>query len=200
MFQINNKKVEKYEHFLVIRDFYKYPDEIVKWITSFEAIHHKHPRGYFSQGTDFEDMRHHIWNHELKEVYDFLSDLVGQKVNPQIGDEKYYCATNYTYFYQIYKNKHFYPHLDSGMTALVYLDKMLANGTNLYKPVKYDWFDNEEHKDHYIDEDKLEVIAHTPCEYNKLVIWDGKKHYHGLCQDEKYINKWRLNQVFFFQE
>ena len=59
MFQINNKKVEKYEHFLVIRDFYKYPDEIVKWITSFEAVHHKHPCTQWTMRSDSNYRWHH---------------------------------------------------------------------------------------------------------------------------------------------
>ena len=32
MFEINNKQVEQYEHFKVIRDFYKNTDEVVEFI------------------------------------------------------------------------------------------------------------------------------------------------------------------------
>ena len=197
MFEINNKQVEQYTHFKVIRDFYKKPDEVVEFIHRFEPEWHKNPVGFFSQGYDFDDMRHTIYNWQIKPVWDFLRTVTKQKPLDNDPDMEYAIETNYTYFHQIYKNKHFYPHKDFGQTAMVYLDKEIANGTNLYRNIS--WDENKiEHKDHYCNEDEVEVIAHTPSEYNKMVIWDGMK-LHGLCQDEKYIGKWRLNQVFFFQ-
>lgn len=200
MFEINNNKVEKYKHFSVIRDFYKEPDQVVKFIHSHNPEYHKHPFGFFSQGYDFEDMRHTIFHREMRPVWDFLINLTGQKpASKFMPNVEYVIETNYTYFYKIYKNKYFYPHQDFGKTALVYLDKEAANGTNIYEPITYTTDNREEHKEHYADESELKVIAHIPSEYNKLVIWDGMK-YHGLCQDEKYLNAWRLNQVFLFQK
>ena len=198
MFEINNKQVEEYEHFKVIRDFYKNPDEVVEFIHRYEPHAHKNSLGYFSQGYDFDDMRHVIYTFQIKPVWDFLTEVTKQTPCQDNPDPEYSIFTNYTYFRQIYKNKHFYPHRDFGLTAMVYLDKEISNGTNLYESVSWDER-KDEHKDHYCNEDEVKVIAHTPSEYNKLVIWDGLK-LHGLCQDEKYINKWRLNQVFFFQQ
>ena len=198
MFEINNKKVEKYEHFWVIRDFYKNPDEVVEYILRHEPHAHKNDLGYFSQGYDFDDMRHTIYTFQIKPVWDFLSTVTKQEPCQEDAEIEYSINTNYTYFRQIYKNKHFYPHRDFGLTAMVYLDKEIANGTNVYENISWDERKNE-HRDHYCNEDEVKVLAHTPSEYNKLVIWDGTK-LHGLCQDEKYIDKWRLNQVFFFQQ
>ena len=197
MFEINNKQVEEYTHFKVIRDFYKNPDEVVEFIHRYEPHAHKNSLGYFSQGYDFDDLRHTIFTFQIKPVYDFLSTITRQRVCQDVNDPEYCINTNYTYFRQIYKNKHFYPHRDFGQTAMVYLDKETANGTNIYKNISWDER-KREHRDHYCNEDEVEVIAHTPSEYNKLVIWDGVQ-LHGLCQDEKYIDQWRLNQVFFFQ-
>tara|TARA_B100001027_G_C16260965_1_gene329414 strand:- start:1013 stop:1609 length:597 start_codon:yes stop_codon:yes gene_type:complete len=198
MFEINNKKVEEFEHFKVIRDFYKNPDEVVEFIHRYEPQPHKSPIGYFSQGYDFDDMRHSICTYQIKPVWDFLSKVTKQIPLQDNPDQEYSIETNYTYFRQIYKDKHFYPHRDFGQTAMVYLDKDIANGTNIYKNISWDER-KIEHKDHYCNGNEVEVIAHTPSEYNKLVIWDGYK-LHGLCQDERYIDKWRLNQIFFFQQ
>jgi len=198
MFEINNKEVEQYEHFKVIRDFYKKPDEVVKFILSYKAHAFKSELGYYSQGYDFKDMRHVIYRHELKPVWDFLGTITKQIPAQNHPEPERSILTNYTYFYQIYNNKHFYPHRDSGQTACVYLDKEIANGTNIYRNISWDET-KIEHRDHYCNSDEVEVIAHTPSEYNKLVIWNGLE-LHGLCQDEKYINKWRLNQIFFFQQ
>ena len=197
MFEINNKEVEEYEHFKVIRDFYKKPDEVVEFIHRFTPQWHKHPLGFYSQGYDFDDMRHTIYTFQIKPVWDFLVTVTKQEPWRGHRDAEFSINTNYTYFRQVYKNKHFYPHRDFGLTALIYLDKEISNGTNLYESISWDE-SKEEHKDHYCNENEVKVIAHTPSEYNKLVIWDGTK-LHGLCQDEKYIDKWRLNQVFFFQ-
>ena len=197
MFEINNKQVEQYTHFKVIRDFYKKPDEVVEFIHRFEPEWHKNPVGFFSQGYDFDDMRHTIYNWQIKPVWDFLRTVTKQKPLDNDPDMEYAIETNYTYFHQIYKNKHFYPHRDRGQTAMVYLDKETANGTNIYKNISWNE-DKHQHRDHYCNENEVKVIAHTPSEYNKLVIWNGLE-LHGLCQDEKYIDRWRLNQVFFFQ-
>ena len=197
MFEINNKKVEKYRHFSVIRDFYKNPDEVVEFIHRYEPRWHKHELGYFSQGYDFDDMRHTIFNWQIKPVWDFLVQLTGQRIYESTPEQEYSIETNYTYFHQIYKNKFFYPHQDYGTTVLIYLNKELSDGTNIYRPLK-PVENRPEHRYHYADETEYEVIAHTPSEYNKLVLFNGL-NYHGLCQDEKYINRWRLNQVFFFQ-
>ena len=198
MFEINNKKVEEFKHFKVIRDFYKNPDEVVEFIHRYEPQPHKSPLGYFSQGYDFDDMRHHILTYQIKPVWDFLSTVTKQRPWQGDPDQKYSIETNYTYFRQVYQNKHFYPHRDFGQTAMVYLDKEISNGTNIYKNISWDESKNE-HRDHYCNDNEVDVIAHTPSEYNKLVIWNGLE-LHGLCQDEKYIDKWRLNQVFFFQQ
>ena len=197
MFEINNKKIEKYEHFTVIRDFYKKPDEVVEFIHRYEPHWHKNPHGYFSQGYDFDDMRHIIYTFQIKPVWDFLSQVTKQRPCQDEPDKEYSINTNYTYFRQIYKKKHFYPHRDYGYTALIYLDKEVANGTNIYQNISWDET-KDEHRDHYCNQDEVKVIAHTPSEYNKLVIWNGLQ-LHGLCQDEKYIGKWRLNQVFPFE-
>ena len=198
MFEINNKKVEQYKHFKVIRDFYKKPDEVTQFIHRYEPQPHKSPIGYFSQGYDFDDMRHTIYNWQIKPVWDFLKTVTKQQPYKAIPDIEYCIETNYTYFYQIYKNKHFYPHRDFGQTAMVYLDKETTNGTNIYKNISWNEYKGE-HRDHYCNDNEVNVIAHTPSEYNKLVIWNGLE-LHGLCQDERHIDKWRLNQVFFFQQ
>ena len=98
MFEINNKKVEKHEHVSVIRDFYKTPDQVVEFIHRYEPMYHKHPRGYFSQGYDFDDMRHTILNFQIKPVWDFLSKITGQKPCSYMEDMQYCIQTNFTYF------------------------------------------------------------------------------------------------------
>lgn len=208
MFEINNRKVETYtvnNHELsVINDFYKYPDQVVDWITSFEAHWHKHASGYFHQGVDFIDKRHQLYTYEIEPVYRFLETVTQQNVEPdslypmeEQRNEYFKITTNYTKFLNNkYDDHYFFPHKDLGKTAICYLNKTKSNGTNFYKDISYQ--QGIEHKQHYIPKDKIEVIHHVHSEYNKLLIWDGQDLYHGLCMDKKYTKEWRLNQVFFF--
>ena len=129
MFEINNKQVERFEYFSVIKDFYKNPDEVVDFITQFESIYFKHPRGFFSQGVEFHDKRHDIYTYEIKPVWDFLSTVTQQQPLNENHIE-YAIKTNYTKFEKIYTDKYFYPHKDYGKTCLVYLNKGVSNGTN----------------------------------------------------------------------
>jgi len=89
MFEINNKKVEEYKHFKVIRDFYKKPDEVVEFIHRYEPHAHKNNFGYFSQGYDFDDMRHIIYTHQIKPVWDFLGTITKQIPCQDMEDSAY---------------------------------------------------------------------------------------------------------------
>ena len=203
MFEINNNKVETYKvenyTFNVIYDFYKYPDKIANLFYTVDAYWHKHNAGFYHQGIDFQDMRHHIFSHEITPVYNFLENLTGEKtVDREDGHYKKHVESNYTKFFNHkYDNYIFYPHTDSGKTALVYLNKEKSKGTNFYHPIKYKV--GEEHEEHFISADQVEILHHVYSEYNKLIVWEGKELWHGLCMDPKYTDEWRLNQVFFFQ-
>ena len=204
MFEINNKKVETYKvedyTFNVINDFYKYPDQVARLFHTVEPEWHKHFAGFFHQGIDFKDMRHHIFLNEITPVYDFLETITGEKAfDFDDGFRKKHVQSNYTKFFNHkYDNHIFYPHIDPGKTALIYLNKEKSKGTNFYHPIKYQ--QGEEHEKHFIPANQVEILHHVSSEYNKLIIWEGKQLWHGLCMDPKYTNEWRLNQVFFFQQ
>ena len=203
MFEINNKKVETYKvenyTFNVIKDFYKYPDKVLNLISKVEPQWHKHFSGFFHQGVDFKDLRHYIFTNDITPVYEFLETITGEPAL-DFGDGHYkkLVNTNYIKFLNHkYDNHIFYPHTDWGKTAIVYLNKEKSKGTNFYHPIKYE--PGEEHEEHFINPDQVEILHHIDSEYNKLIIWEGKNLYHGLCMDPKYTDEWRINQPFFFQ-
>tara|TARA_Y100000401_G_scaffold35656_1_gene26654 strand:- start:78 stop:692 length:615 start_codon:yes stop_codon:yes gene_type:complete len=203
MFEINNKKVETYKvenyTFNVINDFYKNPDEIVDLFKLVEPSWHKHFCGFYHQGVDFKDMRHYIYTDEITPVYDFLEEITNeQALDFDDGYYKKLVNTNYIKFLNHkFDDYFFYPHRDHGKTAIVYFNKEKSKGTNFYHPIKYQ--EGEEHKEHFIAANQVEVLHHINSEYNKLIIWEGKDLWHGLCMDPKYTDEWRINQPFFFQ-
>ena len=204
MFEINNKEVETYEiqqqEFHVIKDFYKYPDQIVEYITSVEPVWHRHAPGFFHQGIDFEDKRHYLFSEDIEPVYNFLESITKQRTCDTEGlYKKNLVSTNYTKFLNNkFQNKLFHPHTDSGKTALVYLNKGKSKGTNFYSYVDFEV--GTEHKEHFYPKNKAKVLHNIESEYNKLIIWNGALQYHGMCMDKKWLDEWRINQVFFFQQ
>ncbi len=203
MFEINNQTVETYKienyEFNVIRDFYKNPDEIADLFHRVEPVWWKHQTGYYHQGVDFQDMRHFLYSDDLPPLINFLETVTKQKyINWDEQHKKTLTNTNYIKFLNHkYDNHIFYPHVDFGKTCVVYLNKEKSKGTNFYHPIKYK--QGEEHREHFIPADQVEIMHHIHSEYNKLIIWEGKTLWHGLCMDPKYTDEWRINQCFFFQ-
>ena len=188
MFEINNKEVETYtikqQEFHIIKDFYKYPDQIVEYITSVEPVWHRHEPGFFHQGIDFEDKRHYLYTEDIEPVYNFLETITKQRTCDTEGlYKKNLVSTNYTKFLNNkFQNKLFHPHTDSGKTALVYLNKGKSKGTNFYEYVNFQV--GTEHKEHFYPKNQAKVLHHIESEYNKLIIWNGALQYHGMCMDK----------------
>ena len=201
-FEINNLKPKKYYinnyEFTIIKDFYKYPDKVVKCLKNVKPKWHKREEGFFHQGIDFIDKTHHVFHNEIKPIYELFENMFKQKTYKSCKQySKYLARTNYTKFLNNkYQDYYFYPHNDLGVTILVYLNKKPSNGTNFYIP-NNNFKQGIEHKEHYYPKEQLKVIHHIKSEYNKMIAFDGYNLYHGLCMDKKYINKWRLNQAFF---
>lgn len=203
MFEINNKKVETYTvedyEFSVIHDFYKNPDEVANLFHTVRPEWHKHQAGFYHQGVDFMDKRHYLYSEDLRPVIDYLETVTKQRyINWDDQHVKTLTNTNYIKFLNHkYDNHIFYPHVDFGKTSVIYLNKEKSKGTNFYHPIKYK--QGEEHRAHFIPADQVEIMHHIHSEYNKLIIWEGKTLWHGLCMDPKYTDEWRINQCFFFQ-
>ena len=203
MFEINNKKVETYTvedyEFSVIHDFYKNPDEVANLFHTVRPEWHKHQAGFYHQGVDFMDKRHYLYSEDLPPVINFLETVTKQRyIDWERDHSKTLTNTNYIKFLNHkYDNHIFYPHVDFGKTSVVYLNKEKSKGTNFYHPIKYK--QGEEHRAHFIAADQVEIMHHIHSEYNKLIIWEGKTLWHGLCMDPRYTDEWRINQCFFFQ-
>jgi hypothetical protein len=187
-----------------IDNFYDNPDEVLNFIMNFKPNLHKSNSYPSYNSIFFEDRRHVIHCQEVAKVYQFLSDMCGQK--PLHGYDK--IITNVTTFkknnFNDYHNNYWWPHLDEGYTAIVYLNQDDdCSGTNLYKIINHSEEppDCAEHYAPWRKKNNFELVYSIEPKYNKMVLFDGSKHVHGMniC-DEKYFSKqYRINQVFFFQ-
>lgn len=207
MFEINNKEYTSYEicgsTIYEIKDFYKYPDQVVKLVNDLPAGWHKKNEmnnGISLNGKKFYDLRHDRAINGITEVTDFLSTICHQPVH--FKDNTF--ATNVFQFidpsFNKYQDNYWWPHNDSGYTALVYLNEQNFPGTNIYTRLCKEESGTEhstpwQSKSNYILEHNLEA------EYNKLVFFDGKKLCHSMSvTDNLFCDVIRFNQVFFFSE
>jgi hypothetical protein len=216
LFELNEQAVVVQESFMgsniyYIDDFYKHPDDIVKY---FDMTYCPMHRGIPTRdgcerlnvnGKYFDDRRHHIvTNGEIVPVYNHLSKICGH--TPDI--ECYPILTNKTRFFKNkfndYKNNYWHPHRDVGYTALIYMSKDDSEcGTNLYRQVKPDLPESRgEHVDPWRSKENYEIIKTLEPKFNRCVLFDGLRFIHGMhIPNERYFgDQYRLNQVFFFRD
>jgi|SRR5210317_122048 hypothetical protein len=189
-----------------IDNFYKNPDEIIDFLEHHDAPLHRpgqHPHYKSLNGIHFFDMRHEIIVDEIENVSSYLSSICGQSAINQ----KNLLMTNKSKFlpcrFNDYKNKYWHPHIDHGYTAIIYLNVDDEEcGTNLYTNVIIDDKNSfGEHVTPWRSNYNWSVIKHLKPKFNRCVIFDGLKFYHGMniCNDKYFGDQYRLNQVLFFE-
>jgi len=210
MFEINgNLKVNKFyinnSIIFTIDNFYKFPDKILNlFLKVSPPVHKKSKKTY---NTIFFDDRRHIFEcDELIKVNQFLISLCKQKSThyENIG------FTNVTTFknkcFNDYENNYWWPHLDGGYNGILYLNPGDdVCGTNLYEPLDLDNDppkNMEEHEQPWRKKEKYKLIHQIKPKYNRMVLFDGLKFFHGMNISKNYYfyDMPRINQVFFFEQ
>lgn len=190
-----------------IDNFYKNPDQIVNYFWQYKPKLWKSYESPTYNNIHFEDRRHMILNKEIDRVYLFLQNICNQQ---PLNSNYYMLCSNASRFYKNkfndYGNNYWWPHTDSGYTAIVYFNKNdFESGTNLYKiknnleePPK----NCPEHFQPWRKKDNFYLIKKIKPNYNRLIFFDGLKFTHGMnvCNDRYFSNEYRFNQVFFFQD
>ena len=151
-----------------------------------------------------EERRHHFDIGALIPISNTLGNIVNQP-----SAVPYKLATNYIRFidknFNDFENNYWWPHLDCGYTAIIYFDNFGEEipGTNLYRKVKpYNFDEFPEHYHPWINKDKFEVLYSFKSNFNRLIMFDGKKFLHNMAIDDDrfFYSKFRKNQVIFFVE
>ena len=205
LFDINNKDYSTFEVNgtvgYEIRDFYKYPDKIVEFISYLQPFYHKEDQSPSFNRLYFEDMRHACNVRGLNEVVDFLSGICGQQsfLNPNELRTNYFKMLDKEF--NTYENNYWWPHIDFGYTALVYLDNFEYPGTNIYKALTTPDYNQGEHYKPWQSKSNWKVEHTIQAEFNKLVLFDGLNNPHAMVIDsDLFLHNTRLNQAIFFME
>ena len=183
-----------------IKNFYKNPDMVIQTIESVEPKLWKSWETPSNNGVKFFDQRHEFEFDGVEQVSNFLSSICNQPVS-----EKNLVLTNKIKFedyeFNDYFNYYWAPHYDLGYTALIYLNRHGQTGTNLYKCTGIDNWTTPEHHEPWRPKSEYTVIKKLSAEFNKLIMFNGKKFLHGMSiEDDSFFKHDRLNQVLFFIE
>lgn len=212
VFDLNEKSVVIREPFMgsnlyYIDNFYKNPDAVVNLLNNTPSNLH-HPREdiieYSLNGIYFEDRRHRFNHPEIENVYNYLSSICGQ--NPSTKDKPVVsnCTRLFVCDFNNYKDNYWYPHMDEGYNAIVFLNKNDdVSGTNIYESIKPDLPKARgEHLDPWRSKENWKLLTTLKPAYNRCILFDGKKFPHGmhLTNDKYFGEEFRLNNAFFFKE
>ena len=207
LFEINTDRAERVtiygSNFYFIDKFYKHPRKVRRWLLKHQSFLHKdQQKGY--NGIHFEDRRHALKHPGMKDVNSYLSNLCRHHSPDDESDD---VMTNLFKFkkceFNDYQNNYWWPHLDSGYTGIVFFDKAV---TNLYKYLGEPGKETEtlnnvpEHERPWRPKNEWERILTLNGEFNRMVLFDASKFYHGLdISDDRYTKEYRMNQVMFFK-
>jgi hypothetical protein len=208
MFEISkniNINLEIFEEskIYIIDNFYQDPDSILNLFLNYRADLWKKNETPSYNSIHFEDRKHILHSDEIVKVYDFLSFLCNQApVNNTL------LSTNIIKFnkceFNDYKNNYWWPHKDDGYNGIVYFnDGDKVSGTNFYENLdpENELQNRSEHSDPWRSKDKWKLIKTLNPSYNRLVLFDGSKFFHGMniCNDDYFGENCRFNQIFFFE-
>ena len=185
---------------LEMDDFYKYPNELLKFITSHKANFHKSgDKGY--NGVHFEDKRHTIENKDFADLKLKMREYfnVASINNDPILTNRFVMEDN-----EFNKpNTHYWaPHTDDhALACLVYLNTFDCAGTNFYKPFLNDLQgDDKEHVNPWRPKSNFILLGTSQAKFNRICVFKGDNVLHGMALDKTFVKpckEKRLNQVIF---
>jgi len=211
----SNMKIIDYDgrKLFYMDNFYKYPELVFESFNRFTPPVWKEWEKPSKNMVDFEDRRHQIDHDGMVEIYKKLYEISGQI--PSDGDTS--VVTNYTRFKKCpqnnYIDNYWWPHHDCGYNGIIYFNDFNGEeyeGTNIYSAVDENYANSHqkpEHQDPWTPKDEWEIIIKIKAKYNRFVMFDGSKYWHGMSLfDDRWFAdafenaNFRINQVIFLQD
>jgi hypothetical protein len=204
---ISEMKVVDFEdtHIFFMDNFYKDPDAVLNYLLSTPPPIWKEWEKPSYNMIYFEDRRHQLINPDVSETLKTIGNLVNQ-----VPTDENKVITNFTRFkddkFNDFTNNYWWPHHDCGYNAIVYLNKYEEEhiGTHLYKELYRDprFTSVPEHSRPWAPKKNWEILVTLKSKYNRFVMFDGKKYFHGMdISDKRFFGEnYRINQVMFFKD
>ena len=205
-YNFNPKKIAVVKESIVYvaDNFYKDPYTIASFINDSPKLVHKREQQPSLNMVHFKDERHCL---HVEQLYPLIKDLEGF-TNSKFKDFGSggtlfsNCQMWYDNEYNNFKENYWWPHLDFGWTAIIYLNDDENCGTNLYE-VSDDVLEQNkttEHGQPWRSKKLWQKLYTIPSKFNRLVLFRAKDLYHGAdINSKKYSENYRINQVMFFE-
>lgn len=205
-YNFNPKKLVevKEQNIYVVDDFYNDPHSVISFINDSPKFVHKREQQPSFNMKHFRDERHCINEPKLNPLINELEIFTNSKFKDfgSGGNLFTNCQMWYDNDFNNYKDNYWWPHLDYGWTAIVYLNDDENSGTNLYEQSD-DYFSQcktTEHLEPWRSKKLWNKIYTIPSKFNRLVLFYAKDLFHGVdVTSNKYSNDYRINQVMFFE-
>ena len=202
-------------HYYQIDNFYKNPQAVLDYLDErcHYALFKPNQKGSLN-GKAFADRRHtgmHTGMYDTSHIIKKVCKAQNFRNDPnQIFTNTFQMLDK---DFNDYENNWWWPHLDHGWTALIYLNKEGCEGTNLYhrpgipKMMAQDGMDhlvragteaNAEHVAPWVSKDKWNKIYTMESTFNRMVLFPSKIYHGQNITSDRWFNEVRMNQVVFF--
>lgn len=198
-----------------IDNFYKDPEAVLDYLDTrcHYGLFKPHQKGTLN-GKMFADKRHTGMDQAMFDVSHALKRVCGAQ---EFRNDPQQILTNtfqmFDKDFNNYKDNWWWPHLDHGWTALIYLNKEACEGTNLYhrpgipKMMMREGMDNlvrqgteanAEHQQPWVSKEKWNKINTMESKFNRVVIFPSKIYHGQNIESDRWFDEIRMNQVVFF--
>jgi len=186
---------------IIVDDFLLNPLSVLEYLYSNQPkTLWKHWQMPSNNGKYFIDKRHTITGQQSsgynKHIFNILNNSSQRLLEPNT------ISSNFTRFidrdFNDYNNCYWYPHIDDGYNALLYLNTNGCSGTNIYDYVHRDLYNDPEHYKPWRPKDKYKLIYNIESKFNRLVLFDGRLLHGMAVNNEKFFYTERINLATFF--
>lgn len=202
-------------HYYSIDNFYKWPESVKEYFDAecgYELFKKDLPGT--KNGDKFSDKRHTGAHSGMHDVAHALKNICQAQALKNTSD---LILTNtfqmHDREFNNYKDNWWWPHLDHGWTALIYLNEGGCEGTNLYhkqgapKQIKQHGMDtlfrkgeesNSEHTNPWTKKENWIFGGNVASAYNRAIIFPSKIYHGQAVNSDRWFDEVRINQVVFF--
>jgi len=207
LFKINNFNVNVYNaswgDFLVIEDFWCYPDKIHETALKVPTVKLQGVYNVEENGSEYYDGRSHFIFYEKQLFMDVIEDVISKCFNLTMDidpNQKLFTLSNNIFSmssksYSNYGSCYYGPHEDGEKTiaAITYLNKEYdeEDGT-----VMFDGHGFHKTPQAWVEKTDVTRIGFLPAKYNRLIIYDGSIH-HASAITSRWVNATRHTMVYF---
>jgi len=206
MLEINPNYIQSNKNILgtsliVVDNFLLNPNKLVEYLYKNQPANlWKHNEKPSNNGNYFIDKRHVIQGEKVTAYNKHIKKLLNKSNQILAFPDSVY--SNFTRFtsrkFNDYYNNYWYPHVDDGYNAILYLNTNGCSGTNIYSYLHNDQYNQPEHYQPWRRKSNYVLEFNIESAYNRLVLFDGQLVHGMAINNDNFFSTERINLVTFF--